>query len=190
MADYCNVGDKPKVYYKFGTSTQQIYESPASPIDVTVENFSTNTSNYSPVGYGLSGNSTNSGVPFSIVVRDYQIIDQGSGSPPDIRYILYVQRCQDSGLISYTNTDPASITINPAITCGASITNTMKSRLHIKKAGESTDIFMVEGDYPCTFKVACIDCPDGFCRCDCDTYPGYCCLDESLILGLINQLNS
>ena len=185
---YCNIGDKPKVYYKFGTATQQIYESPVSPVDVTIENFSTNTSNYSPVGYQLSGNSTNSGVPFSVVVRDYQIVDLGAGAT--YRYALNVQRCQDSGLINYTNVDPASITINPAITCGASIANTMKSRLHIKKAGQSTDIFTDEGDYPCTFNVACIDCPDGTCRCDCDSYPGYCCLDESLILGLINQLNS
>ena len=188
---YCNIGDKPKVYFKFGTSSEQTYESRESPIDVTIENFSpTNTSNYNPIGYGISGSSTNSGSGFTLVVRDYKIIDQGSSAPPDTRYILYVQRCQDSGLINFTNTDPASIVINTAITCGVSIPDTRKSRLHIKKEGESTDIFTAEGDYPCTFKVACIDCPPGTCKIDCEAYPGYCCLDESLILGLINELSS
>jgi|GEM_PF-6174673 len=187
---YCNIGDKPKVYFHFGTSSEQTYESRESPINVTTENFSTHTSNYNPMGYGLSGSSTNSGSGFTLEVRDYQIVDQGSSTPSDTRYILYVQRCQDSGLISYTNVDPTSIVINTAITCGASIAETKKSRLHIKKAGESTDIFTADGDYPCTFKIACIDCPDGTCKIDCETYPGYCCLDESLILGLINQLSS
>lgn len=33
---YCKVGDKPKVTYKFGNGSNRVYESPVSPIDVTI----------------------------------------------------------------------------------------------------------------------------------------------------------
>jgi hypothetical protein len=33
----CNIGDKPKVRYKFANGAERVYESPYSPIDVKVE---------------------------------------------------------------------------------------------------------------------------------------------------------
>lgn len=41
------------------------------------------------------------------------------------------------------------------------------------------------------FQVACdSDCPNGYCKIDCEQYPGYCCISDAEIKSLINQLNS
>ncbi|MEH2390047.1 MAG: hypothetical protein V7K14_30640 [Nostoc sp.] len=40
-----------------------------------------------------------------------------------------------------------------------------------------------------SYKVSCDDdCPDGYCKIDCEAYPGYCCLNEAEIQSLSNQL--
>ncbi|MHC5717633.1 MAG: hypothetical protein ACYTX0_37395, partial [Nostoc sp.] len=40
-----------------------------------------------------------------------------------------------------------------------------------------------------SYKVSCDDnCPEGYCKIDCEAYPGYCCLNEAEIQSLSNQL--
>ncbi|BAY10637.1 hypothetical protein [Calothrix sp. NIES-2098] len=175
MTEYCNIGDKPKVNFKFATQLEEIYQSNVSPIDVSVEDFSVNTINYNPNGYRISFYSTNSGTPGILTVRDYNIVDTGNGNQ-DLRYVLQVQRCGEDGLHDYTNVDPNSITVMPTVTCPDVKPDKYRSRLHVKELGQTNDVFTVEGDYPCKYRVACSDCPPGTCRCDCDNYPGYCCL--------------
>ncbi|MEH1874128.1 hypothetical protein [Nostoc sp.] len=44
---------------------------------------------------------------------------------------------------------------------------------------------------PPTYFVACGNaCPNGYCKIDCEVYPGYCCINEAEIKSLSNQLNS
>ena len=189
MTLYCKLGDKPKVYFSFKNSPEQIYESEISPIEVSVENFSIFGENYSPTGYQVSFYSPNNGIDLSRIVRAYTITDSGSGNAMTNRYSFDEIRCDGTSFKGVANIDPSTLRIDTNFTCPTISHNTLKSRLHIKKPSELIDIFTAEGDYPCTFNVACVDCPDGYCKIDCETYPGYCCINEAKIKSLINQLN-
>lgn len=177
MTRYCSPGDKPKVYFNFKDSPQEIYESQESPIEVSIENYSVSGENYSPTGYQVNFYSPNNGVGLSRTVRAYKIIDLGIGHSADSRYVFAEIGCNGTGFKEITNIDPSSLTINTSVTCPTVLHDTLKSRLHINKQGETTDIFSAEGNYPGNFNVACVDCPSGTCRCDYDNYPGYCCIN-------------
>ncbi|BAY22368.1 hypothetical protein NIES2100_21310 [Calothrix sp. NIES-2100] len=184
---YCNIGDKPKVYFQFGNGKEEIYQSNESPIDVSIENFSLDTENYSPTGYRIEWYSTNNGVPLALTVRDYQIVDTGSGNGV-YRYVLYAMRCGDAEMFEFGNIDINQFGVNPAIVCSTSKPERLKARLHIRKSGSTTDIFTAVGDRPGKFRVACSDCPPGTCRCECDHYPGYCCLPCNEVKGNIRAI--
>lgn len=190
MTTYCNIGDNPKVYFKFNGESEQIYQSKASPIDVSLENYSIYGENYSENGYTISIYSTNNFGTFSYVVRNYNIVDRGDGYPSDQRYELFIQTCASDSLSSVFLVNPSTLVISPSPACPAKKPDVKKSRLHIKKVGTSTDIFTAEGNYPATFRVACGDCPEGFCRCECDSYPGYCCIDAKLLTGELKGLKN
>ncbi|MEH2243548.1 hypothetical protein [Nostoc sp.] len=177
MTSYCNIGDKPKVYITFNGQQKQIYEPRVSPVEITTEDFTDHTSNYQQIGYQLSCYSTNNERGASIVVRDYEIRDNGAGYDFKYRYELWVRLCDSNTLTQYFNVDPSSISINQSITCANTETAKQKVRVHIKRVDSITDIFTVEGNAPCKIEVACGDCPPGYCRCEMSGYPGYCCLD-------------
>ncbi|MEH2278914.1 MAG: hypothetical protein V7K40_30035 [Nostoc sp.] len=188
---YCNIGDTPKVYVEFNGQNKQTYEPKISPIDVSSEDYYPDGINYSPTGYQISFYSPNNGIRLAVVARNFVIHDRGS-----IYSSIDIQLCgQDDFTINYANIDPSTLVINTAITCGNSKPRTKKTKIHIKKAGESSDLFTVFGDYPGTFQVACnARCPDGFCECPSLGYPGYCCLDcraiASELRSITNSLRS
>lgn len=188
MSSYCSPGDKPKVYFNFKNSPQEIYESQESPIEVSLENYSVSGENYSPTGYQVNFYSPNNGVGLSRTVRAYKIIDLGIGHSADSRYVFAEIGCNGTSFKEITNIDPSSLTINTSVTCPTVSHDTLKSRLHVKKQGETVDIFSAEGDYPGNFSVGCADCPPGTCRCKNDNYPGYCCLDYNVIASEIHSI--
>lgn len=176
---YCLAGEKPKVYYKFGVNPYSIYQPNIAPIDVSMEDYSVNGANYSETGYTLTVYSTNNFQTFSYVVRNYQVVDKGAAYIFAERYELLVQTCASDSLVSLFNIDPSTIVISGATTCPTIKPDKRKAKLHVKKAGETADIFSIEGDYPGSFKVACEGCPEGTIKCECDSYPGYCCVSCS-----------
>ncbi|MHC5729980.1 MAG: hypothetical protein ACYTXY_38870, partial [Nostoc sp.] len=61
------------------------------------------------------------------------------------------------------------------------------SGLIIKDA--SNNILLNVAVSECNYQISCGDeCPEGYCKIDCETYPGYCCLNEAEIKSLSNQL--
>lgn len=178
---YCNLGDKPKVYFKFGSGSEQNCILPISPIDVSMEDYSEkNTANYSPLGYQISFYSPNNSRGYNLIVRDWKIEDNN----------IFIRTCNASDLTIFATVDPTSLIINTAITCGGEIPDILKSRLHIKKAGVANDIFTATGDYPGSFHVTCGDCPEGFCKCIIPEYPGYCCLDCNAAAASIRSITN
>lgn len=191
MTVYCKTGEKVKIYITFNQTPRQVVEPDFSPVEVIVEDFTEHTSNYLPQGYQLSCYSTNNERGYVFAVRDYKIVDLGSDYEFRFRFQLWVQFCDSDKLVLHFNVDPSSIVIDSSITCVAVETNKQKSKVHIRQVGASIDVFTLVGDSPCKIEVACGDnCPEGYCKIDCETYPGYCCIDEALIQSLSNQLNS
>ena len=188
---YCNLGEKPKVYVEFNGQNKQTYEPNASPIDVSTEDYYSDSTNYSDTGYKITFFSPNNGTHLSAIARDFRIVDHGGNV-----FSIDIQLCgKDSFTVGYAEIAPSTLAIDTSITCGDSKPRTKKTKIHIKKAGEATDIFTVVGDYPGTFQVACnARCPDGFCECPSPGYPGYCCLDcastASNIRTITNELRA
>lgn len=187
---YCNIGDKPKVYFKFNEQQEQIYQSKESPIDVSMEDYSIYGATYKPEGYRINIYSTNNFGYYNLTVRRYEIVDRGAAYSSDDRYELLAQTCNSSEMVGIFLVNPSTLSFNYAITCPTVIPDIKKSRLHVKKAGLTTDIFTTEGDYPGSFKVSCGDCPDGTCRCETDSYPGYCCCDCNSLAGQVRQIKN
>ncbi|BAZ02250.1 hypothetical protein NIES37_62620 [Tolypothrix tenuis PCC 7101] len=187
---YCNIGDSPKVYFKFNGQSKQIYSSKESPIDVSMTDYSTYGANFSSTGYRINVYSTNNFQYVNLTVRNYQIVDNGAGSDPIFRYTLYVQYCNSDVLEAVFAVNPSTLTTHNDASCPTTKPDIRKSKLEIKKAGTSTIIFTTEGDYPGSFEVACADCPAGTCRCESDSYPGYCCQDCASLASQVRQIKN
>ncbi|MBD2210188.1 hypothetical protein H6G27_09890 [Nostoc linckia FACHB-104] len=187
---YCNLRDSPKVYFKFNGQSEQIYQSKESPIDVSMSDYSTYGVNFSSVGYQITVYSTNNFGYFSLTVRNYRIIDRGTAYTSDQRYSLEAQYCNSDEWVSVFLVNPGTLSVNNSITCPTSKPDIRKAKLEIKKAATSTIIFTTEGDYPGTFKVSCGDCPAGTCRCESDSYPGYCCQDCASLAGEVRAIKN
>ena len=184
MTAYCNPGDKPKVYVQFNGQSQQIYEPNVSPIDVSSEDFNVDGTNYSETGYGLTFYSPNNGVGISVIARNYQLRNVSEHNST-----IDIQLCgQDAMKAGYADCDPSTLTSDNSLHCPDIKKNTLKTKIHIKKSGETVDIFTVTGDHPGTYKVACGNCPDGYCECPSQGYPGYCCLDCDAVARQLHSI--
>ena len=198
---YCDIGDKPKVTYRFNNASPVDVQMNVSPIEViTGEAPNDHTENYNPNGYQITFNSPQAtfGV-LSIIVVDYKItyIDAGAYNSAT-GYYLQAIPCGETKFqtlpdnvygvkMSSTNVD-----INNANHCP--IPNENDSKCEIKILSNGVVVFRTEGECPVNFSVACKRCPPGTCECKTDSYPGYCCHDcastTAKIQAIANQLRS
>ena len=196
--DYCRIGEKAEVIYSFKGGKSTTYESSNSPIEVTTGTTSQNTSlNYNPEGYQITFNSPQAQYgTLTLIVVDYQITFLNRGVfDSDTGYYIKVIPCgetsfpPDNNGIPGTKMSNQNVTINSAIKCPVASEN--HQLCNIKILNNGSVIFQAQGDCPVSFTVACGDeCPDGYCKIECETYPGYCCINEAEIKSLSNQLNS
>ncbi|MBH8575457.1 hypothetical protein I8752_21080 [Nostocaceae cyanobacterium CENA369] len=165
---YCNPSDKPKVLFKFGTGQEQKYESNVSPIDVVTEQASTSGFTYTYTDPNLPGTRTATGTSYSTSFLDY--CEQGQTA---------IKIFNGTEQVFYSCFLPGSLQAVPlASKCKLNVTHNEKV------------IFTIEGDCPIRYKVACGDCPEGYCKCKQNKYPGYCCLPCGETKEKINNLTS
>jgi len=182
---YCNIGDKPKVYFQFNNEGQQIYQSNVAPIDVSSQTVPLNVSSqYNTNGYQITFNSPQGAYgQIQIVVVDYQLFTyQG------VNYIYGIP-CGETSFPAKTPEYGAVITspvvIDTTVHCPPSNT---KKKCNIQVFNSGSVIFQAQGDCPVTFQVACGNCPGGQMESSSPNYPGYCCLDCGSIEGQLSQL--
>lgn len=191
---YCKVGDKAKVTYQFQGDKPITYESDISPIEVTTgESLTNSTSNYNPDGYRITFNSPQGAfgqIQFTVI--DYQLYHLSSPYAGD--YISFIP-CgstsfpldPDGSMRGYLITSP--VVIDSTVKCPSPISNTSNNVCNLKVLSNGEIVFQAQGKCPVNFTVACGDeCPQGYCKIDCEAYPGYCCINEAVIQSLSNQL--
>ncbi|MHC5817719.1 MAG: hypothetical protein ACYT04_17920, partial [Nostoc sp.] len=121
----------------------------------------------------------------SVIVLDYQIFTyQG------VDHIAYIS-CGGNSLPPLDPNSTATITgqisEDHTVHCPNASSGGGACTLTIFHQG--TRLFETQGECPVSFTVACGDeCPEGYCKIDCEAYPGYCCLNEAEIKSLSNQL--
>ncbi|MEH2454490.1 hypothetical protein [Nostoc sp.] len=198
MTEYCRIGEKSRVTYNFKGQPSVTYESDISPIEVTTASTSkNNTSNYNSQGYQITFNSPQGAYgTITAVITDYKIeyVDYGVGHPYTGYYISLI-RCgsttfppRANGLPEAKLTD-TNISVDNSVKCPVPAGSTTQV-CNIKISSNGNILFQADGDCPVNFTVGCGDeCPDGYCKIDCKTYPGYCCLNEAELQSLITQLH-
>lgn len=195
---YCKLGEKARVTYNFKNQPSVTYETDTSPIEVTTASASkNNTSNYNPEGYQITFNSPQGAYgTITATVIDYKIayVDMGAYHPYTGYYINII-RCgsttfpPDTQGLPGTKMTNLDMNIDTTVKCPVSAEPSSQV-CNIKISNNGTVLFQADGDCPVSFTVACGDeCPEGYCKIDCETYPGYCCLNEAKIKSLSNQLN-
>lgn len=188
----CEVGDKPKITYKFGTGSEKVYKSEYSPIEVVTQSLPAEAnSTYDRLGYGLSISAVNgSGSVFAVaheVIRLPPV--PGTAFPSGGTFLRYMRcgkttweraiPCTDPiniamncELLDY-NLNPGNFTILPNLKCATP--NPEKCSIIIKYNEQV--IFKDQGVCPITYSYECGNCPDGYEEIKTSTYPGYCCYD-------------
>lgn len=184
----CNPGEKARVNYNFN-GTSETYETKNTPIQVTTESSVTIGS---ITKYGLTatvpdgwdsaivyvcGTAYNNPATCTFIYIDYQV-----GTALKNQELTLIPQARSGCLDAHWMSIPAigwgdfdtQWKGNNAAVIGLR-ENKLKCRLTITHADNSK--FIVTGDCPLTYEVACGDsCPPGYCKCECDNYPGYCCL--------------
>ncbi|MEH2456537.1 hypothetical protein [Nostoc sp.] len=187
---YCNLGDKATITYQFAKEQPITYESNISPIDITTDKASPSTTgNYNSQGYQITFNSPQGAyAQIQFTVIDYQLYTIGGNN--FIRWIpcgsVSFPKNPDGSLAGgATITSP--LVIDTSVHCPTVAIDDNKCEIKVLNSGKI--LFSAQGNCPVTFNVACGDeCPNGYCKIDCETYPGYCCISEAEIQGFINRL--
>lgn len=189
MANYCNEGQEPTVIYQFKDGGKKEYKSKVSPIEVSVKEAPIQgTENYNFEGFEISFD-----IPFNpsvrIVVRDYMLFTYPDPNNPSIIYdVIKFISCDatefDEQDLAGIGVYPETIVINPNIKCPNPAEN--KCTIEVKHEGQI--IFKDQGNCPCSFKVKCGNCDEGFIECPHPGYPGYCCIDCKGSAAKINSL--
>jgi hypothetical protein len=198
---YCNVGDKPKVTYRFNNGSPVEVQLQSAPVDVetgTAPN--DHTENYNPNGYQITfGSPQGANGLIALTVVDYKIVYVDKGVfDPDTGYYLQYMGCGEtkfpvlsSGVngIKMSSTD---ISVDNSAKCP--VPNEGDSKCEIRILKDGAVIFRAEGECPVNYTVACTRCPPGTCECKSDGYPGYCCNDcsstASKLRAIANELRS
>lgn len=170
---YCETGDKPVIFYKFGNGNEKRYQFDFAPIDIITRNQPIGTtSNFNGDGYQISFFSPNNGINLSFIVKDYYLnyASTYNGHPA-----LMFLGCESTGFTAGPNVDVSSITKNYTIKCLTPDVGANEYLIEISY--NNLQIFQDKGDAPVTFDVQCGKCPQGFCEYKIPKYPGYCCLD-------------
>ncbi|OUL28782.1 hypothetical protein [Nostoc sp. 106C] len=190
---FCQNAKKGKITVKANNTTQEI-EITTIPFNISCSaNGVCGQSGTRTITYYGANPSTNcinnTGESFSSF-RDetlfFKAIPQASGTYDGNRYELW-GKCPDgserqiSSIVSF-NCGAITITSN-------TFTANLQSGLIVTDSLGNV-LYSINVD-KCDFSVSCDDdCPNGYCKIDCPSYPGYCCINEAKIKSLTNQLNS
>ena len=185
---YCQNAKKATVNYSFNNINKTI-RIEASPIDITTSSSQNNSSKcwrfsgqgrYNDFFYDFFACGINpSWHDNGDFLQPY--IDGGFpfGSIFGVRY--------GSGSVTAVTNDTDrknSVKLGDCSACNANICTIVISN-------NGNTIFTDKGECPCNFNVACgDDCPDGSIRCDCDSYPGYCCIPCDEVKGGIANITA
>lgn len=115
----------------------------------------------------------------------FKAVPQSSGTYDGNRYDLYGS-CPDGERFLLAG---ASLMSGALSIINDVFTGDGASGLIIKDASNNT-LFNIPVSQ-CNYKISCDnDCPNGYCKIDCEQYPGYCCISEAKIQNLTNELKS
>lgn len=185
MAIFCTKGQKPKLYYRFiGDNSNSVISFDYSPIDVEI-------SNTGSLGSNKCGNIL--GTWSMITSDDYTASSPLSYTGTNLESPIASGRsisCECSARNIYS--DGSSYAGNIRIGAVKFTPNTGNSwTIQVRDASSGNLIFTntKNSESPPTYKVNCDDgCPDGYCKCHSDSYPGYCCNDCGATAARINNL--
>lgn len=186
---YCKIGEKATVNYSFNGNKKTIVFDGSSPIDVSI-NGSTNSSvkcwrfsgqgRYNDYFYdffacGSVPSWHDNGDYLQPVIDGSLFLDNMYGVRHGSEAIVHV--IDDSPRVNYYALGSCSSCSGNG--CTISISSNGKV------------LFTDTGSCPCTFTIACGNqCPDGTIRCQCQSYPGYCCIPCGDIEGRIERLTA
>lgn len=201
MTQYCQPGQSPKVYYHDArTNTFSIWEGNKSPIDVsitTVDNPNLPNQiyawNFSTL---LNPRTTLDQLPFRAVgkLTDFKVVGIINTDTFNGRQIAnYSAQFRDgnnnliigSAVGYYPGDEP---TLEKILIPDSDKSPQQICKLTIKDVNNVL-LFSYTGYCPIEYHIACEGCPDGFLKCSCNQYPGYCCISCSEVkTGLSNIL--
>ena len=158
---YCNQGDKPKVNYSFGDGSKGEFLANTSPIDVLTSTEPGVEAGYTYQDPNLPGQRTVAGNSYT--TEFLEICQKGQTA---------IRIFKNGFEVLYSCYLPGSLLTVAAIPekCVLKVNNSA-----------NVNLFTIKGKCPVNFTVACIDCPDGQCKCVSTNYPGYCCLPCSQV---------
>lgn len=176
---YCEINNKPTLFYKFGNAAEKSIRLGNSPIDIlTGQTVPSATSNYNPEGFGIRYANYFRWV--ETTVRDYKIRQ----NPPGFFYPYHLEYLPcHTNIWSSEQYYPGSLTIQPERKCQTTAPNS-KCFIEVKNL-ESISIFKAEGDCPLSYRVQCGNCPEGSFECKCG-----CCLSCGSIRSEIAAMSS
>jgi hypothetical protein len=195
MSLYCKVGDKPKVLFRRNGDTQDnIYESPISPISVSVIPFENPNLQGEIYAWNFSTNLnprlTIDQMPFRAIgkLTDFRIT--AIGQPQNVNGQLvanYSAEFRDGNGNLITGSAVGNYPDDAPILVKILIPNTdippeQICTLQVRDINQNL-LFSNSGKCPITFQVSCGNCPDRHLECKCNAYPGYCCIPCSEIKG-------
>jgi hypothetical protein len=186
----CLVGQKPRVFFQFANSVQNVVDLKESPIQIFLLDSGLKCWRFSGQGkfndfyfdmFGCGDNPGwfDNGVYLNPTLNGNLFLDSVYGTRYGTESIEKVtDDSERSGFIKIGN----------CLTCLNPCSLTIKNE-------QGITLFTVSGKCPCKFSVACGGrCPENFCECPILEYPGYCCLDCSAtaasIRAITNELRS
>jgi hypothetical protein len=189
MPDYCNTGERATLYYQFPDSAmqKQVFEF---PISVEIKNSA--PQNYNPDGYKLTlklydpfSSSVGGYGMASFIVRGYSVGDNNPNYGQSVTIIDCSGASKGVGFI--WPQDMGTIFIDSSVKCSSPSEDTTDT-ITVKPKGTNKILFTATGKHAVSYNVVCGDeCPPGHIKCDCNEYPGFCCIPCSEIIGGIRS---
>src|SRR6476646_8334271 len=160
MTLYCNGSTEAKVTYRFdGQPAKVLNFKNCCPIEVNT-GFA-GYQNYNSGGFQLTFYSPNNWRIVQYTVRGYSITNG----------VIMMVGCD--GTTQNTGIDPNTLVIDSSVKCN----NTVTAKQFIEVKYQGNRLFYDEQEGNISYTVGCGgECPEGFMRCECDTYPGYSCI--------------
>lgn len=189
MTQYCEVSDKPTLFYKFNNTSERSIKFANSPIEVTTTTATVNsTPNFREEGfllrYSRGYNWVNQMVFYNTLCRDYEIrpATPGEKAVHGLNHTMWIIPCWAPNFHQSFGVVPGYETIYSQ-QCGNPYQGNTKCVIEVKY--ESSLIFKTEGNCPVTYNVQCGNCADGSVKCSCG-----CCLPCNSIKSEIAAIRS
>lgn len=195
---HCKAGDKPTVKYWFQGQSQKEYRSEFSPIDIITKEVPIDASaNYSNEGFvaRFRADPCTNGYQCAALWKDFEIYHPNPGVPPIVFYIP----CGDTSWSRANDGSRNYFILNRGrwdtenwvlVDTSQKCPQTVNKRCSIQVRYNGLVIFQDQGNCPITYSVSCGNCPNGQEEHRISKYPGYCCMDCSVIKNEIKSIAS